>query len=169
MSIGHINELMELWAASTTPLGGSLPFNNAREMHSKIDGALLGNVAWESFQLCFQGDHDDPERPEWMDAEYTVWYRDLHKVAKNLLSNIDFTNEMDLVPLRSYNAAGCRQYQNFMSGDWSWEQAVRSSHFLLLCLFTDHTIRTFLRPMSTTMAPFLSLSSLAVTRRLSPL
>jgi hypothetical protein len=74
MSIGHINELMELWAASTTPLGGSPPFNNAHEMHSKIDGALLSDVVWESFQLCFQGDHDDPEWPEWMDAKYTVWY-----------------------------------------------------------------------------------------------
>jgi hypothetical protein len=169
MPVGNINELLELWAASTAALGGSPPFNSAREMHHKIDEATLGDVAWESFRLCFRGDRDGPEQPEWMDAEYTVWHRDPHKVARNLLSNADFMNEVDLVPFHSYDAAGCRQYHNFMSGDWSWKQAVRISHFLFLCLFTYHMIRIFLQPMLTTMAPFLSQSFLAVTRRLSQL
>ena len=138
MSVGHINELLELWAASSAALGGSPPFNSAREMYKKIDETILGDVAWESFRLCFQGDRDGPECPEWMDAEYTVWHRDPHKVANNLLGNADFMNEVDLAPLRSYDAAGCRQYHNFMSGDWAWEQAVRISRplFLVLLLTT---------------------------------
>jgi hypothetical protein len=104
-------------------------------MYRKIDEAILGDVPWQSFQVCYQGDQHGPERLDWMNAQYTVWFRNPKKVVRNLLGNADFMGGVDLSPLRSYDKAGRRQYHNFMSGDWAWEQAVRNpppAHILLL-------------------------------------
>ena len=124
MSGGCINDLMELWTASNVRVGGLPPFRNAPDMYQKIDDATLGDVPWQSFTLQHQSCGDAAESPSWMTSEHTVWFRDPHQVMKNLLANPAFADQIDFVPLRDYDAAGERQYHNFMSGDWSWEQAV---------------------------------------------
>jgi hypothetical protein len=59
-----------------------------------------------------------------MVKDFDVWYQNPHDIIKNMLSNVDFLGEIDTAPFREYNADGDRQYQNFMSGDWAWNQAV---------------------------------------------
>jgi hypothetical protein len=59
-----------------------------------------------------------------MDAEYTVWFRDPHKLFLNMLKNPDFEKSFDYAPYRQYDKKGDRRYEHFMSGDWVWQQAV---------------------------------------------
>jgi hypothetical protein len=136
MSAGHINDLMELWAASNVAHGRSSPFRNALDMYKTIDRAVLGDVLWDSFKLRYQGvdqgEVDSPS-PTWMTAEHTIWFQDPCKVIQNLLANADFMGETNLAPHRNYDRAGQHQYSDFMSGDWAWDQAVR---ILDICLLT---------------------------------
>jgi hypothetical protein len=60
-----------------------------------------------------------------MTADYTIWYRDPRLLFLNMLENPDFVENFDYAPLRQFNSMGSRCYQNFMSGDWAWKQAVR--------------------------------------------
>ena len=124
MSAGRINELMGLWAASNVKLGGSAPFKNCLDMYRTIDNVALGDIPWKSFKLCYEGEMHPTESPSWMTDHHTIWYRDPNEVVKNLLANPDFVGEMKLGPHRDYDAAGQRQYSDFLSGDWSWAQAV---------------------------------------------
>jgi Plavaka transposase len=48
------------------------------------------------------------------------------KIAEGQLSNKDFASEMDYSPKQVFSEGGRRQYSNFMSGNWAWQQAVRS-------------------------------------------
>jgi hypothetical protein len=97
-------------------------------MYQTIDDATLGDVPWQSFTLQHQSNGDAAESPSWMTSEHTVWFRDPHEVAKTLLANPAYADKIDFAPLRDYDAAGDRQYHNFMSGDWAWEQAVGTLH-----------------------------------------
>jgi hypothetical protein len=44
--------------------------------------------------------------------------------------NADFNGEIDISPFQEYDADNNHRYQNFMSGNWVWKQAVRF-HFYL--------------------------------------
>ena len=60
-----------------------------------------------------------------MQQQYEVWYRDPHEVVHQLLGNPEFAKELDLRPYREFLLEGdMRQYGNFMSGDWAWQQVV---------------------------------------------
>jgi hypothetical protein len=59
-----------------------------------------------------------------MTADYTIWYRDPRQLFRFMLQNPDFATAFDYTPLHQYDENGNRQYQNFMSGDWAWRQAV---------------------------------------------
>ena len=166
VSAGCIDELFELWAASNIALGGTSPFKNARDMYKTIDQATLGGVPWESFKLRYQDEVDPEQSPSWMTAEHTVWYRDPDQVIKNLLANPDFAGDMDFSPQRDYDVNGQRQYHNFMTGDWSWEQAVSVSHFAILTN-AHFVVRIFLRLTQLIMVPYLSPSFWAVIRQRS--
>jgi hypothetical protein len=61
----------------------------------------------------------------WMTSEYDVWFRDPHSVFRNLLSNPDFNGEFDYAPYQEYDASGNHRFQDLMSGNWAWKQAVR--------------------------------------------
>jgi hypothetical protein len=41
-----------------------------------------------------------------------------------MIANPDYKNHFDTAPVRIYDRNGVRQYRNFMSGDWAWEEAV---------------------------------------------
>ncbi|KAG2035411.1 hypothetical protein BDR03DRAFT_934906 [Suillus americanus] len=59
-----------------------------------------------------------------MDQSHDVWYRDPHEVIQGMLGNPDYEKEMDYRPFREFSADGDkRQWQDFMSGDWAWNQA----------------------------------------------
>jgi hypothetical protein len=61
----------------------------------------------------------------WKLNAFDVWYRDPREVLKAQLSNRDFANEMDFAPkIVIDQQKRTRRYQDFMSGEWAWEQAV---------------------------------------------
>jgi len=63
--------------------------------------------------------------PSWMQQPYEVWYRDVREVVHQILGNPSYPDEMDLRPFREFSSEGDqRQYCDFMSGDWVWDQAV---------------------------------------------
>jgi hypothetical protein len=59
-----------------------------------------------------------------MEAKYEVWFRDPLLVVRNMLANPDFDGEIDYAPFKEFNDDGKRGFQDFISGDWAWRQAV---------------------------------------------
>lgn len=78
------------------------------------------------FSLKYNGDVPTGETPSWMTDSHEVWFRDPKQLVANLLSNPDFKDEFDYAPFHEYDANGKHRFQNFMSGNWSWKQAVSS-------------------------------------------
>jgi len=123
MSEGDINVLLNLWVASLVPHGDGPPFRNQDELYGSIDATTLGDVPWQSFTLYYTGQLPNGPVPSWMEAEYYVWYRDPRKLIHNLISNPDFKDEFDYMPFHEY-VDGKHHFQDFMSEDWAWKQAV---------------------------------------------
>jgi hypothetical protein len=60
-----------------------------------------------------------------MSDSHDVFYRDPHLVVKAMLANPDFDDGMDFSPHHVFNENNEQQFDNMMSGEWAWEQAVR--------------------------------------------
>ncbi|KAG2080026.1 uncharacterized protein F5147DRAFT_749411 [Suillus discolor] len=117
MSTGDINVLLDLWAATLLKHNDKPPFVDCCDLHKIIDSTPVGDVKWQSFQPA----HDVPP---WMDQSHDVWYRDPHEVIRNMLANPDYATEMDYQPYLEFSTDdNTRQWQDFMSGDWAWNQA----------------------------------------------
>lgn len=124
MSAGDIDFILKLWAASLAAHNESPPFANHTEMYSAIDSTPLGDIPWESFSLEYNGDRPEGDVPSWMKAEYDVWFRNPRDLVHKILSNPDFEDEIDYAPVQDYDSNGVHRYQDFMSGNWAWKQAV---------------------------------------------
>lgn len=122
MSAGKIDKLLKLLAAlyDTPP-----PFTGYQELYNLIDTIKQGDVPWNSFSVGYDGARPPQgvPQPPWMDEKYEVWFRDPLQVLKNQIANPDFNGQMDLSPKRVYHKEK-RQYNDLMSGNWAWEQAV---------------------------------------------
>jgi hypothetical protein len=131
MSAPNIDTLLDLWASTLLKHNESPPFANHTDLYSTIDSTPLGDVPWQSFSIQYNDD-EGPEGtlPQWMTSEYDVWFRDPHTIIKNMIDNPDYNRQADVAPLQIFNSDGSRVYQNFMSGDWAWEEAVSSIFFL---------------------------------------
>ena len=129
MSAGDINSILGLWAASLTVHNDEPPFSNAKDLYSTIDSTLLGDVAWQSFSLQYNGIRPTCDVPPWMLAEYDVWFRDPLTLVRNILSNPDL-KDFDYAPFQEYSADGTHRFKDFMSGIWAWQQAVSFRFFL---------------------------------------
>lgn len=127
MSAGNIDELMNIWAATLAVHANSPLFMKHADLYSKIDSTPLGDVVWDSFMLRYNGDRPATNVPEWMSVKYLVWFRDPRQLIKNILSNPDMDGEIDYAPLQEYDANGNHCFQDLMSGNWAWKQAVSSS------------------------------------------
>jgi hypothetical protein len=127
MSAGKFGTLCNLWAATLMPHDAIPPFSNYRELCKTIDATPVGGVAWQNIDLSYQGQLPE-EAPMWMEDQYTLWYRDPRLVFKNMLENPEFQELFDYAPFRQYDANGDRRYENVMSGDWAWNQAVSESN-----------------------------------------
>lgn len=132
MSAPNIDKLLDLWASTLLKHNESPPFANHADLYNTIDSIPLGDVPWQSFSLEYNGDEvsEDGTLPEWMTSKYEVWFRDLHAITKNMIGNPDYKDHADVAAVRVFNSNGSRVYQNFMSGDWAWEESVRSMFFL---------------------------------------
>jgi Plavaka transposase len=124
MSAGDINFILHLWAESLVVHGDDPPFTNATSMYKAIDSTPLAGTAWESFSLQYNGDHAAGDVITWMNAEYDVWFRDPRALVHNLLSNSDFKTGFDYAPFQERTSNGVHRFQDFMSANWAWRQAV---------------------------------------------
>lgn len=123
MSIGNIDILLRLWAASLAQYDGSPPFLNHRDLYNAIDATSIGGVPWQNATLSYDGPLPD-QPPPWMQSGYTIWFRDPRLLFKSMLENPGFAKSFDYRPYRQYDTRGSRSYEHFMSGDWAWDQAV---------------------------------------------
>lgn len=135
MPQAQMNNLFNIWSACMVAAHKDLtedsaPFSNVKDFLATIDDIKVGNAPWQSFVCGHSGDIPEGS-PSWMKAEYEFWYRDPLAVIENMLKNPDFCGEFDFVPYKEYNQHGVRRYCDFLSGDWSFEQAVRA-YFLCL-------------------------------------
>lgn len=122
MSAANIDLLMELWSkeGDDTP-----PFSGHKDLYNTIDASTLGDIPWERATLSYQGEvPEDGEVPEWMTAGYEIFYRNPHEVVKNMLEDTTFAGVFDYTAYREFDHDGNRRYENFMSGDWAWQQSV---------------------------------------------
>jgi hypothetical protein len=62
-----------------------------------------------------------------MEAEYDV---SLHSHSQPLLSNPDFKSDYDYTPFQESTTNETHHFQDFMSGNWAWTQAVSCHHHL---------------------------------------
>lgn len=120
----QIDTLMQIWAR-TLPLGCDPPFSGAADLYSTIDSTELGDIPWQSFSVSYQPQNEEDCDASWKSKSFDIWFRDPHQILKSQLARRDFADEMDFAPkevtdLDTY----VRRYQNFMSGQWAWEQAV---------------------------------------------
>jgi hypothetical protein len=129
-SAGKIDRLLELWAATLVQHGDTPPFSDHQDLYNIIDSISVGDVPWESHTFTYEGERPEQDPPKWMTTEYTIWYRDPRQLFRNMLGNPEFAEYMDYAPLRQFGPSEdgdefVREYENFMSGDWAWKQAVR--------------------------------------------
>ncbi|KAG1763973.1 hypothetical protein EV702DRAFT_1182667 [Suillus placidus] len=123
----QIDHLLDLWAASLIRAGADTSqvlFTDHRDVYRTIDNTPLGDVKWQSFSVKYTGDIPDEGPLPWMTESYDVWFRDPHQVVQNMLANPDYASEVDMRPYREFaTETDERQWQDFMSGDWAWNQA----------------------------------------------
>ncbi|KAL4080764.1 hypothetical protein J3A83DRAFT_4355731 [Scleroderma citrinum] len=113
MPIKKIDVLLEIWAASMLKL----------DLYHITDSTYVGNMKWKNFTVHYSGDEDYDVAP-WMSDMYDVWYCDPHQVVHNILASPQFTNKMDYIPYWEYDTTNDRrQWQDFMSGNWAWDEA----------------------------------------------
>jgi hypothetical protein len=140
MPAKNINDLMQVWAALSHQ---DPPFADAEDLYNTIDMTPVGDIPWQSFSISFVGEIQadvDKEAP-WKLREYEVWFRDPLNVLKLQLGNPDFANEMDVAPKIVRDASsGLRRYQDFMSGEWAWREAVSTLDCNMISLFSDQNI-----------------------------
>ncbi|KAG2136951.1 uncharacterized protein EDB93DRAFT_1242305 [Suillus bovinus] len=102
-------------AATLTKHHDTPPFADHKDLHNVIDATQLGDVPWQCFSVV----------PPWMDDEFEVWYRDPRAMAHNIIANPSYKDEIDYAPFCEYDASdNTRQWKDFMSRDWAWQQAV---------------------------------------------
>ena len=128
---------MDLWGATLLPHDGSPPFANHSDLYQTIDSTTLGGAPWQNFAITYQGELPEVSVPDWMSSSYEVWFRDPHVLIKDIVANPDYKGHVDYMPTQEFGTTGDRQYQNFMSGDWAWEQAVRIFVFFGLFPFIN--------------------------------
>jgi hypothetical protein len=144
-----ISELMDIWVAYQQFKGAETepepPFANAQDLYNAIDSTEIGAVPWQAFSVHFDGEvanDPDSEVPQWKTRLYEVWFRDPLLIAEAQIGNKAFGDEMDYGPKREFSRAGRRQYSDFMSGNWAWQQAVCYINYIFeLSLDTTNTDR----------------------------
>lgn len=119
-------------------------FDSHDHMCGKIDATELGDAPWQKATLQYREELPARDVPEWMTASYDLFYRDPHIVVKNILSNTTFKGGVDYVPYQEFGHKDERRYENLMSGDWAYKNAVRSLFFGVGTLTLPHLLQDLL-------------------------
>jgi hypothetical protein len=126
LSASQIDNIMNLWSATHIGTQRTLPFKNHKDLYNAIDRIPLGDMPWKSFSLQYDGEKPADDVLSWMNKAYQICYCDPRMVIHGMLAQPDFKDNMDYVPYCKYNSkTEKREWQDFMSGDWAWNQAVR--------------------------------------------
>ena len=119
-----INQLLDVWSATLIPHDDLPPIANHQDLHAQIDAIRLGTLPWRLYTARYQWLRPESGPvPEWMTTEYQLWYRDPRQVIHHILANPEFASDIDYAPHRDFQDEE-RQYRDFMSGDWAWDQCV---------------------------------------------
>ena len=125
----QFDHLMGLWAADAARDGREPPFGGSKEFQATID-SIEGGAEWKRFEVKYGGELPAGEVPNWMTQPLEVYYRDPKTVLHNILKNRSFDDEFNYTPYREYKNLK-RQWSEFMSGNWVWDQAVCTYHFFI--------------------------------------
>ncbi|KAG1908200.1 uncharacterized protein F5891DRAFT_1124059 [Suillus fuscotomentosus] len=124
MSTGDIDKILHLWGVTLTVHNDKPLFADHRDLYKTIDATPLGNVAWQSFSLQYNGNQPAGQCLLWMEQSHEVWFWDPHTVVKNMLTNLDFKHSIDYTLYHEFEEKGEQHcYNDFVSGDWAWQQA----------------------------------------------
>jgi hypothetical protein len=133
LSVSQIDAIMQLWSVTADGSPSSAPFQNHKDLYDTIDRTLLGDIPWSSFTLQYNGERPADDVPQWMSATFEICYCDLCKVIHDMLGHPSFKDNMDYILYREYHPqTRKRLWQDFMSGDWAWINAVQ---FFLVHVF----------------------------------
>ncbi|KIM37143.1 hypothetical protein M413DRAFT_31087 [Hebeloma cylindrosporum] len=97
MSGGNIDELMDIWTSTKTDAEDFSLFESHEHMYATIDAITHGNAPWKTFTTSYAGEIG-PNPPSWQLHDYQVCFRDPSLVAKNMLDNPDFDQQIDYAP-----------------------------------------------------------------------
>ena len=106
------------------------PFFDHKDIYGTINAIPIGGVPWQSISLSYDGPIPK-NSSSWTNTEHMLWFRDPCLLFKNMLDNPDFQNLIDYAPLWQYDTDDQHSYQNFVSGNWAWKQAVTLLIFVL--------------------------------------
>ena len=123
MPAGQIDDLLDIVATMNAAAGGETPFTTHKDLYSTINATILGDAPWDHFNLNYQGETDE-NSPSWQTEDFTVWFCNPLTVLHNLLSNRDFEEGFDYSPFQERNDNNHHRYENFMSRNWCWKQAI---------------------------------------------
>ncbi|KAK7001906.1 hypothetical protein R3P38DRAFT_3283720 [Favolaschia claudopus] len=123
MSAGDIDALMQIWAAKHPD--SDPPFADHTDLYATIDATDLDHIPWQSFEMCYNLPIPRDDSTPWKRQKYTVYFRDPRLVLRSQLANPDFKGEMDYAPKQVFARDGTREYEDFMSGNWAWNQATQ--------------------------------------------
>jgi hypothetical protein len=143
---------MDIWAAHCAPFNQPGPFDNDKEMKQRIDEIHLEEMPWKAYSVKYTGEAPLLKTPTWMKKAYEVWYRDPRQIVHNILANEDFDGEFDYTPFREMKD-GKREWSDFMSGNWAWNQAVNLSHLSFPQTSLIYFSRTKSQKMTAPMVP----------------
>ena len=129
MSARDINFITGLWAASLAAHNDYPPFKNAKDMYDTMDATPLGNVPWQSFTMNYNGTPPetfgpDGESPPQTTVDYDIWFRSPHLLIHKMIANPKYKGQFDYTPYQEYSMDDQHCFENFMSGDWAWKEAV---------------------------------------------
>ncbi|KAF8545526.1 hypothetical protein OG21DRAFT_1398356, partial [Imleria badia] len=128
----QIDTLLDIWVASLIEAGGQVLFSchgstrvpDHKDVYRTIDHIELRDVKWDNFTVHYTGDHPADGASPWIDNKYKVYFHNPRKVVQNILGNPNLSTEMDYCSYREFSSAtNERQWCDFMSGDWAWNQA----------------------------------------------
>ena len=100
-----------------------LSYKNARALHQKVDHELPGVTPWSRSVIRITGIND----------EFELFMRDPIECIKELWANPAYLDHLTYAPEHRFVDEGKteRVYDEFMSGDWSWETQVCGFHCFL--------------------------------------
>jgi hypothetical protein len=121
LSNALIDEFLDAWALNNPDKDP--PFADHQDLYNVLDAIGVGDAPWKSFQVSYDGEKPTANAPGWMDEEFEVWHRDPQQVLKQLLENPELGEGFSYTPYRQFENHE-RRWTDFMSGNWSWRQAV---------------------------------------------